>query len=354
MSSRVRVGMIGTGFMARTHTECLAADPRVDLSWVASRTEDGARSFAETYGYSDWTDDWRVLLEKSACDVIDITAPNALHAQMAIAAAEAGKHVILEKPVATTLEDAQRVVDAVEHAGVLGLYAENRRFAPVLIEAKARVARGEIGRPTMIRINELGSGPSHADWFHDPGAAGGGALIDLGVHGIYVLEWLMGEPVVEVSAIASFRPDGVVDETTSVSYRFASGAVGQTMSSWIAKGGIDLRTEAFGEDGTLLLDQSRDIHGIRMYREEGGAADASVPHLAATSGWSYPGVDALRTRGSEGAMRHFVDCLADGVAPQCTVQEGLRVMTLVDAIYRSARKGVRIEVPHDTFVGALT
>ena len=352
MTGRVRIGMIGTGFMGRTHTECLAQDPRVELAWVASRTEEGARSFADAHGYGRWTDDWRELLEVDDVDAVDITAPNALHAEMAIAAAGAGKHVIVEKPLATTLGDAERVVEAVRAAGVRAVYAENRRFAPVLTEAHERIARGELGRRSMIRINELGSGPSHADWFHDAGAAGGGSLIDLGVHGIYVLEWLMDEPVVEVGAIASFRDDGVIDETMSVSYRFSSGAVGQTMSSWIAKGGIDLRTEVFGEDGTMLLDQSRDVHGIRLYREEGGAADPSVPHLSATSGWSYPQVDALRTRGSLGAMQHVADCLADRADPLCTVEDGLRVMQIVDAVYRSAREGRRVEVPHGRHVGA--
>lgn len=345
MTQPVRIGMIGTGFMSRTHSACLQLDPRAHLARVASRTEEGARAFAREYGYAAWSGDWRDVVEDPDIDVVDITAPNALHAEIAIAAAEAGKHVIVEKPVATTLEDAERVVDAVHSARVLGLYAENRRFAPVLLETKQLLERGKIGRPHLIRINELGSGPTHAEWFRQPDVAGGGALIDLGVHGIYVLEWLMNEPIVEVSATARY-PDGPpLDETMCVSYRFSSGAVGQTVSSWAARGGIDLRTELFGDAGTLMLDQSRTISGIHLYRDEAETADDGTPHLAAQSGWSYPQVDALRTRGSLGAMRHFVDCLAEGITPQCTLEQGMRVMELVDAIYRSAQERCAVAVP---------
>ena len=336
--------MIGNGFMARTHSACFVLDSRVALARIASRTASGAAEFAEEFGYGASSDAWRDVISDPEVDLVDITAPNALHAQMAVAAAEAGKHFIVEKPIATTLEDARRVADAARDGGVLGLYAENRRFAPVLLEARALLDAGKVGKPHLIRINELGSGPSHAEWFHRPESSGGGALIDLGVHGLYVLEWLMGEPVVEVAAIANFRNGTILDETTSVSYRFSSGAVAQTVSSWAAKGGIDLRTEIFGDEGTLLLDQSRTVGGIRMYRESEGTSGGSAPHQAVEWGWTYPQVEPLRTRGSLGAMRHFVDCVADGAPPQCSVDDGVRVLELAIAIYRSAREGVAVAV----------
>jgi predicted dehydrogenase len=341
---KVRVGMIGTGFMARTHSACFHFDPRVALQHVASRSSESARCFAEEYGYATHGNDWRAVLDDPQVDVVDITAPNVLHAAITIAAIQADKHVIVEKPIATTLADARRVMEAISASGVLGLYAENRRFAPVLLEVKHLMDAGKIGHPHLVRINELGSGPTHAEWFWQPELSGGGALIDLGVHGLYVLEWLMDEEVMEVSAVA--RPSKVpgIEETMCTSMRFASGAVGQTVSSWNARGGIDLRAELFGDEGTLLIDHSRTLSGIHMYQEQSTTQDHSAPHLSSQSGWSYPQVEALRTRGSLGAMRHFIDCITEGAMPLCTIKEGYRVMQLVDAIYTSAREGRAVQI----------
>lgn len=189
--NRVRIGVIGTGFMARAHVSGFQLDERVILKAVASRRRDRAREFADEFGFERIETEWEALVADPNVDLIDVTAPNYLHAEMAIAAARAGKVIIMEKPLATMLDEADRVMAAIHETGVLAMYAENRRFAPVFDDCRRRIARGEIGSIKLFRINEVGSGPGHAGWFRNRELAGGGALIDMGIHGLGLVEWLI-------------------------------------------------------------------------------------------------------------------------------------------------------------------
>ena len=226
--NKVNIGLVGLGFMAGAHASCYANDLRVRVKRAADVDEKRRADFGKRFGVTDLAADWRDLVADPSIDVIDVTAPNFLHAEIALAAVEAGKAVIVEKPLALNLGDAEKVLKALEKRPVVTLYAENRLFSPVFRKAKDYLASGALGEPMILRVNELGSGPTHGNWFWDKTKTGGGALIDLGIHGLCMAEWLLADPVVSVQALgASVRwkeaGEKGIEDTVVTLARFKSG-----------------------------------------------------------------------------------------------------------------------------------
>ncbi len=334
---KVRIGLIGTGFMGKAHAGCYVLDGRVELTAVSSLDEDQGDLFIRNFGFSRYSPDWHSLIDDGDIDIIDITVPNFLHGEIAIAAAEAGKSIIMEKPLAVTMEEADRIMAVAEKTGLLTMYAENRLFAPVFTECRKLIEFGDIGNIKLFRINEMGSGPGHAGWFRDIKMAGGGALIDLGIHGLGLAEWLIGSPIQSVSAM---RTSGEgAEETVLTSARFASGTLGQFVCSWGIQGGLDIRAEIYGDKGTLMVDHSKDAGGLRAYKSEPSDSDPCRPHAASTSGWSHPPIDEWNVKGHRSEIRHFIDCYVEGIPCRSTFKDGYRALQLVHAIYRSADEG---------------
>lgn len=340
---KIRVGMIGAGFMAMTHSICYSHDKRVELACVASPGEDKARTLLGRFGYQDYQKDWEHVIADDAIDVVDITAPNFLHAEMALAAMEAGKMVVMEKPLATTLEEARKLVDAAQKHGTLAMYAENRLFAPVFVRTREMIEQGELGEIRIFRINEMGSGPGHAGWFRDREKAGGGAVIDMGIHGLCLSEWLIGSRITSLNAVTS--PAGTTEETAITNCRFENGAVGQFICSWAIQGGLDIRAEVFGSAGTVLIDHGREAGGMRAYRSQSPSGEQeNRPHQASETGWSFPLTDEWNIKGHAAELRHFVDCMLGEAECRSTFKEGYRALELAMAIYRSAASKVEVAV----------
>jgi len=339
---QVRIGLVGTGFMAHAHAACYALDERVELVVIAAHTSDGGERFCRDYGVPRYVTRWQEIVSDKNVDLVDITAPNHLHAEIAVAAAEAGRAIIAEKPLATTSGDARRVISAVRENGVLGMYAENRLFAPAFERVREQLAAGELGAVKLFRINEMGSGPGHAGWFRDPEKAGGGALMDMGIHGIALSEWLIGSPITSVHAMRS--PAAGAEETVITSARFASGVLGQLVCSWGIQGGLDIRAEIYGETGTVMVDHSKAVNGVQVYRAKNVDPDPTRPHQASTTGWSYTPVDELNVKGHSRELRHFVDCYLDKTPCRSTFDTGLRALTIAEAIYASAASGKEIRI----------
>src|SRR6059058_3202868 len=195
--SKVKIGIIGSRFQA----ECIAGAVKVtpdeaEVVAVASPTQGHAASFAQRHAIARSYTDYRDLLRDPAVELVSVTAPNDFHARITIDAAGAGKHVVCEKPLCVTLEEADAMIDACARAGVLLLYAEELFFAPKYVKAKRMADEGAFGRVHLVKQSEKHSGP-HADWFWDVDRSGGGALMDLGCHGIAFCWWFLGKPKVK-------------------------------------------------------------------------------------------------------------------------------------------------------------
>jgi myo-inositol 2-dehydrogenase/D-chiro-inositol 1-dehydrogenase len=362
---QVKIGMVGLGFIASGHASCYRNDCRVRIAAAAETDPGKRRSFASRFTVDSYVSDWKDLVKDPSIDVIDITAPNFLHAQIAREALRQGKAVIVEKPLALTLQEAEGVMEELEKRSLTTLYAENRLFAPVFRKAKELLASGSLGQPLILRVNELGSGPTHSGWFWDRSKTGGGALMDLGIHGLCMAEWLLEQPIVAVQALAAAirweqAKEQDIEETVTTIARFRTGAIGQFICSWGIQGGLDIRAELFGTSGTLYIDQSKTINGIQVYQSEaaGGAFGGKAPredtneprpHQASQTGWSYPPVDEWTVKGHSGELRHFVDCFLEGRNTESPLQRGYRVLEVVQKIYEAVRSRSEVEVPEASY-----
>ena len=344
----VRIGIVGTGFMGKAHASCYQAEGHARIAMIASRTEAHARALAEQVGADAWTVDYRELVANPEVDAVDITVPNHLHREVALAAIDAGKPFLVEKPLARTVAEADEVIAAAHAAGVVGVYGENMRFSPALQKAKAMIDGGGLGRPILFRATEIHNGPFHADWFWDAEQAGGGAVIDMGIHGLYVAEWLMGARAVRVYAeLGTLKwtehcRNGAED-SAFITLRFDDGAMAELLNSWAVAGGRDVRAEIYGTAGTIHVDKARGESGLLAYSQEGYGPPVEVeaalrPHVSSNRGWHFPTADAWHQHGHAYGVKHFLDVVGNGVAPQCTLAEGRRALELVEAVYRSARE----------------
>ena len=198
-SDHLGIGIVGSGFIAAAHAEAFARLPRATVRAVASRSAGRAAEFAARWGIPAWLTDFRELAGRPDVDVVCIAAPNALHKDIAVAAARAGKHVICEKPLARTLREADEMISACEAAGVLLMYAEEICFAPKYVRAKELADEGALGDVYLVRQTEQHYGP-HSDWFWDVERSGGGVLMDMGCHGIEFARWVLGKPAARTVA----------------------------------------------------------------------------------------------------------------------------------------------------------
>jgi predicted dehydrogenase len=318
----VRVAMVGCGTVARLlHLPGLRA-AGADVVAFASRRRSSAEAAAAEWGGGAVVDDWRDAVARDDVDAVTVCSPNAFHAEQAVAAARAGKHVLVEKPIATTLAEADAMVAAARDAGVVLMTAHNLRFAAPFVAAAGVVAGGGVGDVVGVRVAFGHAGPQHwapdADWFFDPDRSGGGALIDLGIHAADLLRAVLAPlEVVEVAAVVRDGP--AVDEAAQLALGLSNGAVGSLHASWIARPGPDHQLTVFGTDATLHLDGRTPL---TRFPADGGAPERvdlpeRVPDLFAG----------------------FVAAAADGTPPPVTGADGRAALAIVSAAYESARTG---------------
>jgi predicted dehydrogenase len=269
-----------------------------------------------------------VLVDRDDVDVIDIVAPNSLHAPVAIAAAAAGKHVICIKPLALNLAEADEMIQAAAAAGVRLFYAENVPFIPAVQRMRGIVDAGEIGDLYRIKACEGIPGP-HSDWFLDPARSGGGVLIDMAVHSVAFCRFFAGCEVETVYAESGTFVHGTrtnAEDTAVLTLRFADGAIGQCEDSWSLVGAMDSRFELFGTRGRILVDN---LHRQPL-------------QMVGETGWSFPlPISADIADGHVAMLDHFVTCLRTGEESLSEAAFGREVLAVIEAAVTSARTGSR-------------
>ena len=367
----LRIGLIGTGFMGRAHVFAFASARKVFdlpmqpvLHTVADVTEEAAASAAAEFGFARSTSDWRTMVRDPGIDAIDITAPNALHKEMALAAIDAGKHVYCEKPLAPSAEDAREMAQAAEAKGVRTQVGFNYLCNPMIGLAEEMIAAGELGEIRGYRGIHCEDYMADAEvpftFRHDP--AGGGALADIGSHALATADFLLG-PIAEVmghcvTTIAE-RPDGKggrrtveVDDVGRAFLRFRCGATGSIEGNWVATGRkMQHDFEVYGTGGALAFSQERfselhyystgDAPGRRGFRRiEAAPEHPPYGRFCAAPGHQL-GFNDLKAIEAAG----FVSALAGERDEPFNFRDGLRIQTLVDAIRRSSRerRWIRVE-----------
>jgi predicted dehydrogenase len=350
----MKVGIIGAGNIARlAHLPGYARLPGVEIAAITDILPAKAKAMAEQYKIPKVFTDYHEMLALKL-DAISICVPNAVHAEATIAALESGKHVLCEKPMAMNTAEAQKMADTAKRVGKTLMMGFNNRFRSDAQALKARIEKGEFGdiyfaRGGVIRRRGI---PGWGSWFTRKGVAGGGALIDIGVHALDLTMWLMGKPepvAVTGATYAKFgktpqdgtgtwgvqEPDGFydVDDLACAMIRFANGATLMLEASWASH--IE-RSEMFvhilgTQAGGRLIDSPP---ATKIFTEIDGVRQDILLDPPKEVGGDSHFVEIV----------DFVDCIENGRQPSSSAADGVRVMKVLDAIYKSAATGASVPV----------
>lgn len=351
MGKKVRMAVIGTGQIAQSaHIPNLKAHPDVELVALCDAVKERAQRVAQSYGIEHAYDDYRKLLGREDIDAICIALPTNLHAEVTIAALNSGKHVLCEKPPARNAEEAQRMAEASERNSRVLMYALQWRYRADSKFAKEIVEMGKLGDVYYGRSICLRRRGAPLGWFASR-EAGGGALIDIGVHLIDLGWWLMGNPEpISTSgatytkiALEDLRPGGwqpadvkegiasygefEVEEFATGMIRFASGATMSFDIAWMLniKGESIVSVDVFGTKGGLH------IPPLEFYCDIGGHSAIEAIHVE--PGNPY-----------KAEVEHFVECILEGKEPLTNARQGVIIMKMIEAIYCSSTKGGEVKI----------
>ncbi len=344
----VRVGLIGSQFISSIHAESLKHCPYAEIAAVASPCKLHVHDFAAKFKIPKTFTDYRELLAQPNIDLIVVGAPNHLHCQIAVDAAAAGKHVVMEKPFCLNLAEADRMIAACRDAKVKLMYAEELCFAPKYVRLKQLLESGALGKPTLLKQSEKHDGP-HAAHFWDVERSGGGVTMDMGCHAIEFFRWMLGRPKIKsVYAQMSTQVHGDKtkgDDNSILIFEFENGVIAMAEESWTKHGGMDDRAEAYGSEGVAFADL---LHGnsIETYSLKG--YDYAVEKAGSTRGWSFTIYEEAWTYGFPQELAHFVDCVRLDLQPRVTGEDGKAVLEAIFAAYESARTGRKVFLPFKT------
>jgi predicted dehydrogenase len=374
----IGIGMLGYAFMGKAHSNAYKTLPY--MAWpppyvpklvaIAGRNEEAVSEAAQRYGFEGYVTDWHALVEDDRVQVFDNSGPNNLHTEPSIAAAEAGKHVICEKPLGRNADESHDAWKRVDAAGVKHMCAFNYRFVPAVRLAREMIAAGELGDIFHFRGRYLQEWIVDADfpmvWRLTKDEAGSGALGDLGAHVIDLSRYLLGQEVESVSGLTRTfieEREGQkvdVDDAFEAAVRFSGGTVGTLEASRFCLGRKNaLSFEINGSKGSLVFDLERlnelQVHltGTTPGEQTQGFRNVLVseadhpfwewwwPH-GHTIGWEHSFVHEIH---------HLLNAIREDseIAPHgATFEDGYRCAEVCDAILRSAESGTREEVSYRT------
>lgn len=291
------ITLLGTGLIGMFYTMTLHGHRGRDrITTVYSRTRERAESFAAQWGIARATNDLKAAIEDPETDTVIIGLPNDQHVQATELAAAAGKAVLCTKPLGRTAAEARQMLEAVEKAGVFAGYLEDLVYTPKTLKALESVKAGALGDVLWVRSRETHPGP-HSAWFWDAHVAGGGAIIDLGCHCAEIIRNFVGKNnrPVEVMCWADTLVHPIAAEDNAIALiRFESGAIGQFEVSWTFRGGMDLRDEVAGTNGTIWLNHFLRT-GFEMFTAAGGGYVAEKAETE--TGWLFPVGDEVHELG---------------------------------------------------------
>jgi predicted dehydrogenase len=344
---KLRVGLVGVGGIARDqHLPCWAKVPFAEVAAAADISEEAlgrsCRFLPPARRFTDWHD----LVAIDELDIVDICTPNRTHADIALAALSAGKHVLCEKPLATSAAEVRTLIEAARQAGKMLMAAQHLRFDPSMLQMKALIDAGMLGhiyyvRAQWLRRRLLPPRPTFIENRH----SGGGAALDIGVHVLDLGYWLLGAPKpVRVSANADAflagRADITgawgdwdrdrldVDDFAVAFIRFETGAVLTLETSW------------------LVFQQERELIRVQCLGDRGGMAWPDGVLIGETNRvpWELRPADPGRSQPQQEEIMQFALAVRDGLPSPIPVDESLAVIQIIEAVYRSSKEGKEVEV----------
>jgi len=366
--AEIGIGMLGYAFMGKAHSNAFKKiayitwpPPLVPrLVGIAGRNLEAVEDAAQRYGYEYATDDWRKLVDDPSIGLFDNGGPNALHAEPTIAAAEAGKHVVCEKPLGRDAAESYEIWQRVAATGVKHLCAFNYRFVPAVRLAREMIEAGELGEIRHFRgryLQDWGDDPSLDTWRFDPDAAGSGALGDLMAHVVDLARFLNGEPETVTGFTHTFIPGRKVDDAVEATVAFANGSVGTLEATRFAHGRRNaFQWEINGQKASLAFDMER-LNELQVFRADGDRARGFKTVLVSEADqpwwefWWPPGHIIGWGETFVHEIHHLLGAIAKGgdVAPVgATFEDGYRAAEVCDAIVRSGETGSRERLSYRT------
>jgi myo-inositol 2-dehydrogenase/D-chiro-inositol 1-dehydrogenase len=348
MPGTVKVGLIGAGFVGDIHAHSIKQFvPEAEVVAVASATPGKADAFARERGIPRGFADYRELLRVDEVEMVLVAVPNDLHAEITIAAAKAGKHVICEKPLCPTLAEADRMIAACRQANVHLFYAEELLFAPKYVRAKTLVDEGALGEVFLAKQWEEHPGP-HEGWFWDIERAGGGVLLDMGCHSIEFTRWVLGRPPVKgvTAVMGTFVHQGRTrgEDHSIVVVEYEGNKIAIAENSWAKGGGVDDRCEIYGSKGHTRADLLKGS-SLETYSEVGYGY--AVEKADTTRGWTFTMFEEAWNYGFPQEIQHFARCVRGDEKPIVTGEDGREVLKILCAAYQAAGEKRKIEWPYE-------
>lgn len=336
-------GVVGCGVVADYHIGAIADTPGARLVAVSDVVEERVRQVAQEHG-AQWYLGHADMLAAADLDVVCICTPSGLRIPIATDAVAAGKHLVIEKPIDVTLENADRTIAAARDAGVQLMCIFQLRYGEAVRRVRRAVQEGALGVVTL--------GDAYIKWFrpqeyYDSAAwrgtwamEGGGALMTQGIHTVDLLRWIMG-PVVRVSArMGALVHDVEVEDTIVATLEYASGALGVVEAATTCSPGMPAKLEFSGSKGTIAMEAdsivSWDTEGEAA--EVGGSGGSDVAKAASDS-------KTFGTEGHKAQIAEMVRVVRDGGQPEIDGPEGRKAVELILAMYESARRGEPVELP---------
>ena len=335
----VGLGLIGTGGWGAMHARTYATVDYASLVAVADIDLSRAKSLADQYGATAYND-YREVLADDRVDAVAIVTPDFAHEEIALATAEAGKHILAEKPLAMTVDACERIVAAAERATVKLMVDFHARWSPPLVKMREAIAAGEIGAPKHVyyRINDRISVPTKMlSW-----AGKTTVMWFVGSHAIDTVRWLLDDEVKRVYAVAGrgvLTGMGIdTPDYYQATLEFRGGATAVIENSWILPNTMpnldDVKCELVGEKGALYMDATHN-RALEKYTDDGG----EYPDL-----FVMPSIYGRQQGFAADSIRHFVECVHSDTRPLVTGRDGLEVTKVICAVEESVRTGLPVEV----------
>lgn len=340
MTTEIGFGVVGCGLIGKVQAEAITSIPGARLVAVCARDEKRTAEFAAKFGATGYTN-YDQFLRHPGLQIVNICTPSGLHAEQGIAAAQAGKHVLVEKPIETTLEKADALIEACDRSGVkLGVIFQSR-FLPAVQKIKHAIDEGKLGRLMLgdAYVKWYRAPEYYADSWHGTLALdGGGALINQAIHTVDLLRWMMGPVDVAFAMKGALRyPHIEAEDTLVANLRFQNGALGVIEATTSAKPGFKRRLEISGERGTVILDGD----AISVWEIDGESEEANESEQI-TDGSANPA--AISNEGHRRQIEDMMRAVIEDRAPMIDGREGRKSLEVVVALYESATSGQAIRI----------
>jgi predicted dehydrogenase len=334
----MKIAMLGSGFIGRFYADSLQGYRSKDkIVTIYSRREESSKKFADDYKVPFHTTAMEDAINHPEVEVVCIALPNNLHEEAVMLCCKYKKAVITTKPLGRNAEEAKRMLEAVEKAGIFNGYLEDLCYTPKFLKALESVKSGALGRILWAKSRETHPGP-HSDWFWDLEQAGGGCILDLGCHCVEITRSYIGKDIkpIEVMCWADTQVKPIDAEDHAIALiKYENGAIAQFETSWTFRGGLDLRDEVMGTEGTIWVNSFLRT-GFEMFTTGKGAGYVAEK-AESNTGWLFPVGDELNELGYNHMFMDMFNSLENGTQPRETFYDGYVVNSVLDAAYRSAK-----------------